>query len=224
MPSSHAQFVAYFAVYVALFLVWRHSPSVRVVEDEGEGSGVVETQAGVRKGQREEGEGGSRTRRRRKASVVINGVERPLAAPMGIPDAITMNGSMGSEDGASPVYSLQLHHPRLTHTLLTLAVIALAIVVAGSRVYLHYHTTKQVLAGGAAGTGFAVFWFGVTEWLRRAGWVEWALEWGIVRSARVRDLVCEEDLVELGWQVWEDKKRRRRAARHLKGGRAHKTN
>ena len=149
--------------------------------------------------------------------MVINGVERPLAVPASIPTAIAMNGSgsgLGGVGGVSPVYSLQLHYPRLTHMLLTAAVITLAVVVATSRVYLHYHTTKQVLVGATAGSLFAVFWFAVTEWLRRAGWVEWLLEWGIVRSARVRDLVCEEDLVELGWQIWEDKRQKRRAARN----------
>lgn len=129
----------------------------------------------------------------------------------GVESSLGHNGTDEEHTSSiSPVYALQLHYPRLTHTLLTLGLAGLAVLVSLSRIYLSYHTPKQVLVGFAAGSSFALIWFAVTEWARRAGWVEWLLEWGIVRSARVRDLLCEEDLVELGWQVWEDKRRRRR--------------
>jgi dolichyldiphosphatase len=101
-------------------------------------------------------------------------------------------------------------HPTETHTPLTffqrllLSVLALlsAAAVATSRIYLNYHTPKQVLVGCAAGVVFAVVWFGFTSYLRRAGWVEWALETQLAKLFRVRDLVIQEDLVDSGWARW----------------------
>ncbi|KAF2688477.1 DOLPP1 protein [Lentithecium fluviatile CBS 122367] len=138
MPSSHAQFVSFFSVTLAFFLLFRHVP-----------------------------------------------------------------------------------HPTETHTPLTfiqrfaLSVIALAsaAAVACSRIYLNYHTPRQVLVGCAAGVIFAVVWFGFTTYLRRAGWVEWALKTYLARMFRVRDLVVQEDLVDSGWARWEERRRRNAAFR-----------
>jgi len=107
-------------------------------------------------------------------------------------------------------------HPTETHTpftfggrlLLSLAALASAAAVAASRIYLSYHTPKQVLVGCVAGAIFALFWFGFTTILRRSGWVEWALETWIFRVLRVRDLVVQEDLVDSGWARWEDQRKR----------------
>src|SRR5689334_15028026 len=74
-------------------------------------------------------------------------------------------------------------HPTETHTpfsypqrvLLSFAAIVSAAAVAFSRIYLSYHTPKQVLVGCAAGAIFALTWFAFTTFLRRAGWVEWGL-------------------------------------------------
>jgi len=134
MPSSHAQFVTFFSVTLAFFLLFRHEP-----------------------------------------------------------------------------------HPTETHTpfsffqRLILSVLGLggAAAVATSRIYLSYHTPKQVLVGCAAGAVFAVIWFAFTTFLRRAGWVEWALDTYISRLFRVRDLVVQEDLVDSGWARWEERMRRR---------------
>ncbi|OAL55500.1 PAP2-domain-containing protein [Pyrenochaeta sp. DS3sAY3a] len=107
-------------------------------------------------------------------------------------------------------------HPTETHTpfsfggrfLLSLLALACAGAVATSRIYLSYHTNKQVLIGCIAGALFAFFWFGFTTYLRRAGWVEWILETWISRAFRVRDLVIQEDLVDSGWARWEERRRR----------------
>src|ERR1700760_191904 len=48
--------------------------------------------------------------------------------------------------------------------------------VAASRVYLNYHTPKQVCVGVAAGATFAVVWFLFTAYLRQYGWVDWTLD------------------------------------------------
>ena len=185
MPSSHAQFVSYFAVSVTLFLLFRHSPSIKVIEETG-GSATGTGKAG--------------RKRSRSEVVVVNGVEKSLN-----PD--THDSQVTPP--ISPAYRLQLHYPRLTHAFLSMAAIGSAALISVSRVYLQYHTPRQVIIGSAAGIAFAVAWFAATEWARRQGLVEWILDLEIVRQARVRDLVCEEDLVEVGWQVWEEKRRKR---------------
>jgi len=134
MPSSHAQFVAFFGVYMSLFLLLRHEP-----------------------------------------------------------------------------------HPTNTHTpmgfgeRLGVAVLAMggAATVAASRVYLGYHTSKQVWVGVFAGASLAVAWFVVTTYLRRGGWVEWGLETKLARSLRMRDLVVEEDLPDAGWSRWQERRKKR---------------
>jgi dolichyldiphosphatase len=138
MPSSHAQFVSFFSVTLALFLLFRHVP-----------------------------------------------------------------------------------HPTDTHTPLTfpqrfaLSILALAsaVTVACSRIYLNYHTPKQVIVGCAAGVISALVWFGFTTYLRRAGWIEWVLDTYLARLFRVRDLVVQEDLVDSGWARWEERKKRSAAFR-----------
>ncbi|KAL1970277.1 hypothetical protein VTN77DRAFT_5437 [Rasamsonia byssochlamydoides] len=82
--------------------------------------------------------------------------------------------------------------------------------VSVSRVYLNYHTPKQVVAGCAAGILFAVFWFSFTSYLRTYGWIDWALDLPLARKARIRDLVVSEDLVEAGWQRWEAQRKLKR--------------
>ncbi|KAG5297046.1 PAP2 domain-containing protein [Histoplasma ohiense] len=78
--------------------------------------------------------------------------------------------------------------------------------VAASRVYLNYHTPKQVLAGYTAGLVCGISWFWFSSYLRWEGWVDWALETQLARMARMRDLLIEEDLVEAGWQRWNDRR------------------
>ncbi|KAJ4287618.1 hypothetical protein N0V90_012321 [Kalmusia sp. IMI 367209] len=110
-------------------------------------------------------------------------------------------------------------HPTETHTPLTffqrfaLSILALisAAAVATSRIYLSYHTPKQVLVGCLAGAIFAVAWFGFTTFLRRAGWIEWILETELARLFRVRDLVVQEDLADSGWARWVERRRKRQA-------------
>lgn len=127
MPSSHAQFVFFWCVYVALFLLVRHKPA------------------------------------KRAWSVA----ERSLAS---------------------------------------VAAVGVAAAVAWSRVYLNYHTTKQVLVGSAAGTVFAIVWFVVVGVVRQIGLLDWALELPIVRALRVRDLAVTEDITQAGWDKWEAKR------------------
>ena len=137
MPSSHAQFMAFFAVSLTFFLLVRHQPHA------------------------------------------------PNASKPHIPTKLW------------------------ERILLAICVIFAAAMVASSRVYLNYHTPKQVLVGCAAGATIAVAWFIVTSYLRSSGWVAWVLELDIVRYFRVRDLVVNEDLVDAGWERWQGRRARR---------------
>jgi len=132
MPSSHAQFVAFFSVSLTLFLLGRHKPK-----------------------------------------------------------------------GAS-----ESHTPLSLGSRVFLSVLALvaAGTVAWSRIYLSYHTPKQVAVGLLAGSVTAVGWFSVVAAVRQLGLLGWALEQPVVRLFRMRDLVVEEDLCQAGWEKWETKK------------------
>src|SRR5437763_4307341 len=107
MPSSHAQFVTFFSLFLSFFLLFRHNPA-----------------------------------------------------------------------------------PSTTHTTtsflerLVLSVMACvcAAAVAASRIYLNYHTPRQVLVGCAAGATTAIAWFLFTTFLRRYGWVDWALDNPLARA------------------------------------------
>ncbi|KAI2621736.1 PAP2-domain-containing protein [Hypoxylon sp. NC1633] len=95
--------------------------------------------------------------------------------------------------------------------------LAVAAAVAWSRVYLNYHTERQVLVGCAAGSVSAIGWFVITALVRRTGWLAWALETPVARFFRVRDLVVEEDLCQAGWEKWDDKVTELKARERKKG-------
>ena len=137
MPSSHAQFVAFFSVSLTLFLMLRHNPHA------------------------------------------------PNASTTHIPTSI---------------------FERLA---LSVLVIGGAAAVAQSRIYLNYHTPRQVLVGCIAGALFALVWYAVTSYLRHSGWLDWALDTTIAKFFRLRDLVVNEDLVDAGWERWESRRRKR---------------
>ena len=133
MPSSHAQFVAYFSISLMLFLIFRHAP---------------------------------------------------------------------------PKYPSASHTPLNMFSRVGLSIMAIgcAAMVAWSRIYLNYHTPKQVLVGWAAGALSAVLWFAVTAIIREIGLLAWILDTPVARLFRVRDLVIEEDLCQAGWERWEEKR------------------
>ncbi|KAH0359797.1 dolichyldiphosphatase, partial [Aureobasidium melanogenum] len=137
MPSSHAQFVSYFAVSLTLFLLLRHNPHA--------------------------------------------------------PNTSTT------------------HIPTSTFERLALSVLVIAgaAAVAQSRIYLNYHTERQILVGCIVGVLFAVFWYLFTAYLRRSGWLDWVLDTSIAKFFRIRDLVVNEDLVDAGWERWQQRKSKR---------------
>ncbi|KAJ5936777.1 hypothetical protein N7466_003227 [Penicillium verhagenii] len=136
MPSSHAQFMTFFSVYLTFFLLFRHTPAYA-----------------------------------------------------------TSYPFLGT----------------LLRGAVTLILLAVAGAVATSRIYLNYHTPRQVLAGCGAGVVCAFGWFVITGLLRRWGWIDWAVELTLSRLLRIRDLVVSEDLAEAGWQRWEVLRLKRRS-------------
>ena len=137
MPSSHAQFVAFFSTFLSLFLLLRHDP------------------------------------------------HHPHASSTHVPT------------------------PYWQRLLLAFMSVISAAAVAQSRIYLNYHTPRQVYAGCAAGALCAVGWYVVTGLARHYGLVDALLETPLARWVRLRDLVVNEDLVDAGWERWESRKRRR---------------
>ena len=85
--------------------------------------------------------------------------------------------------------------------------LVLAAFVALSRIYLKYHTGRQVLVGCSAGALSAVTWFLFTSWLRHTGLLHLVINLELCRWLRLRDLVVEEDLVESGWREWDNRTR-----------------
>ncbi|KAM9879254.1 hypothetical protein BJF96_g1469 [Verticillium dahliae] len=150
MPSSHAQFVAFWALYLVLFLFVRHrGPPARQTAADGA-------------------------------------------------------SSSSSGNRSSPYRSRALS--RAERAVAALVAVATAAAVAWSRVYLGYHTTKQVLVGLTAGAACAVAWFAATTHARDVGLLAWVLRWPVVRWFRVRDLLLEEDFCQAGWERWEEKR------------------
>ena len=152
MPSSHAQFAAYFAVSAALFLLVRHSPPPPPSSPPGD----------------------------RRARNSRNDHHTPMSR---------------TERAAWSALAL-----------------VLAAAVAWSRIYLKYHTPRQVAVGCVAGALSAVAWFAVTEVVRRSGWLAWAIDLPPARWLRIRDLAVDEDPCQAGWEKWVAKRNALRAA------------
>ncbi|CAK7272024.1 hypothetical protein SEPCBS57363_004923 [Sporothrix epigloea] len=85
----------------------------------------------------------------------------------------------------------------------SIAAFIIAFFIAWSRVYLHYHTPRQVLVGFAAGLIVGAGWFGVTELARYTGLLNWGLQLPLAQYLRFRDLMLEEDPLQAGWERWQ---------------------
>ncbi|KAK3937676.1 phosphatidic acid phosphatase type 2/haloperoxidase [Diplogelasinospora grovesii] len=169
MPSSHAQFVFFWAIALALFLLVRHSPTSSSKPQPPSSSTPSSTPSSIP-------------------------AHTPTPSP---PQDVTPTWVAKVERYAHQPWSL------LERSLASLCALVLAALVAWSRIYLGYHTPRQVLVGCVAGILSAVGWFGITYIVRRAGLLQWALELPPARWLRIRDLAVEEDLCQAGWEKWE---------------------
>ncbi|KAL2179116.1 PAP2 superfamily-domain-containing protein [Thermothelomyces heterothallicus CBS 202.75] len=166
MPSSHAQFAAFWAVALALFLCVRHRPA-RLPPPPRLGGRAPR----------------------------LSDVHRAY-----------VSGGLAAASRSIEAYS-HSHWTMAQRVVVSAGALLVAGLVAWSRVYLGYHTVRQVVAGSAAGAGCAAAWFAVTYLMRETGMVAWALELPPARWFRMRDLVVEEDLCQAGWEKWEEKRR-----------------
>lgn len=186
MPSSHAQFVAFWAVAMALFLLVRHAPSWT---DHGYGPRPAAVGLAGAAGNGKRGGGGGGGRRRNKDVVVTERTRSWGGQEWVMVESYAHRPWSYAERAAAAVF-----------------VLGVAALVAWSRVYLGYHTVNQVLVGCLAGALSAVAWYVVTAVVRNTGLLAWALESPVARGLRVRDLVVSEDLCQAGWEKWEDRK------------------
>jgi dolichyldiphosphatase len=141
MPSSHAQFVAFFAAYLSLFILIRHNSRDNVHQS-----------------------------------------------------------------------STHVPTPLWQRMLLALSSVVGAAAVARSRIYLNYHTPRQVLAGCAVGAACAVAWFVAISVARHFGLVDTLLDSPPLKFIRMRDLVIHETLEDAGWERWQRSRKRRSEA------------
>ena len=188
MPSSHAQFAVFWAVAVGLFLMVRHrplGPEQITTRDAAAAAGAV-------------GDGG-----KKKADGAGKGAVMPALAD--VPRAYR-RGGLRAANASIEAYS-HTHWTLAQRGVVSAGALLVAGLVAWSRVYLGYHTVRQVLAGCAAGAGCAAAWFAVTYVMRETGMLAWALELPVARWLRVRDLVVVEDLCQAGWEKWEVRRR-----------------
>ncbi|KAA8907531.1 phosphatidic acid phosphatase type 2/haloperoxidase [Sphaerosporella brunnea] len=77
-----------------------------------------------------------------------------------------------------------------------------SVAVAASRVYLNYHTPKQVVVGYAAGLVCALGWYAVTSAARTIrGGKLWDAMLGLGACLWIRDRCLKVDLVVAGWNA-----------------------
>lgn len=67
------------------------------------------------------------------------------------------------------------------------ALLAVGVLVAFSRVYLFYHTVQQVFVGVVVGAVLGLAYFPVVCFVRDVGLVDWVLAWPVVRWFWVKD-------------------------------------
>lgn len=84
--------------------------------------------------------------------------------------------------------------------------------VCVSRIYLRYHTTRQVLAGTGAGALLGLAWYITVIVLRHIGVVDWVLQWRLVEILWFKDGdigSLEHDLYEewVGWRAQRNKEK-----------------
>ncbi|KAF2858621.1 PAP2-domain-containing protein [Piedraia hortae CBS 480.64] len=105
-------------------------------------------------------------------------------------------------------HSSSTHIPTPFRHRLALAVLSLfcAVGVTQSRIYLNYHTPRQAYTGFAIGVACALGWFLATGLARSSGLLDWLLGLPPSRWVRLRDLVLHEDLVDPGWERWEQRR------------------
>ena len=176
MPSSHAQFVFFFAVSISLFLLARHGQ---------EGPGYLPSARSI-------------------TAAKISPNNRSTNISPSKPDPKNQSSPSSSSLPLASQSPIPLHPiPVPLRIFTSLASLLTASLVASSRIYLNYHTPEQVAVGAAAGTICSLAWFRFTGQVRRSGFLRsWILDTPIARFFRIKDLAVGDDLVEAEWVRW----------------------
>ena len=98
--------------------------------------------------------------------------------------------------------------PLIIRILQSLVVIFGACVVCTSRIYLRYHTLRQVLTGVGIGAILGIAWYITVVVLRTTGWVEWVLHMRVMEMLWFKDGdigSLEHDLHE-EWVEWRTRR------------------
>lgn len=116
--------------------------------------------------------------------------------------------SQSKKTKGSPLRTPVSWHKRTSLSLLervaaSIAAFIMAFFIAWSRVYLHYHTPRQVLVGFAAGLVVGAGWFFATAVARHTGLLAWGLSLPPAQYLRFRDLALDEDVLQAGWEKWQ---------------------
>ncbi|CAJ0632336.1 8116_t:CDS:2 [Entrophospora sp. SA101] len=81
--------------------------------------------------------------------------------------------------------------------------IIFSILVSYSRIYLNYHTTKQVLFGNLFGSIFALVWYIIIELLiRPLGFYKYLINTDLARSFYLRDSALVPDVLRFEYIFW----------------------
>jgi dolichyldiphosphatase len=99
----------------------------------------------------------------------------------------------------------------ILHAVRAASVVLVSVAVCLSRIYLAYHTTKQVLVGAVIGLIFGGLWFALYEVLKQAGVVAWLVDTQIAAIFLMRDTEYEME-VEEEWTRWQARRRSRKKA------------
>lgn len=191
MPSSHAQFVAFWALSLALFLLIRHRPNPHKAEK-------VAASASEKSNKENDGDDNSSSNKEEEEEDETDKTQAPPAATGW--DLWQLQELYGVDRYPDRPWSMP------ERALVSAGAFVVAGLVAWSRVYLGYHTSKQVFAGLGAGSVSAIGWFAATAVARQVGLVDWLLALPVARWFRLRDLVVEEDICQAGWEKWEQRR------------------
>ncbi|CAG8694468.1 4757_t:CDS:2 [Cetraspora pellucida] len=83
------------------------------------------------------------------------------------------------------------------------SLIILSITVSYSRIYLDYHTSKQVLVGNIFGVGFALIWFIITESILRSfGVFKLIVESPLAKFFYLRDSSYVPNIIKVEYMNW----------------------
>ncbi|KAJ2245490.1 hypothetical protein GGH97_002827 [Coemansia sp. RSA 475] len=107
-------------------------------------------------------------------------------------DGYGMPSSHSQFMGFFAVYVLMYFESQITTNIVQkrcvqIGAIVLSVLVVVSRVYLGYHTLRQVLAGVGIGVVAGIAWYQFVELVRRTGILDYALRSGICHWLLIRD-------------------------------------